>query len=112
MRNSFRGLAFWCWLMLHLCAFNAPGASGDENWDDRFGLPPGLNGTVSSVLTLGRYTYVGGSFTKAGETNAVGIARWDGKRWSALGPGLQGLVNALAARGTDLYVGGIFTLNG
>lgn len=58
--------------------------------------------------------YVGGTFTGAGCAAALGVARWDGTSWSALGSGLGGGgVKAMAVfddgTGPALYVGGTFT---
>lgn len=36
----------------------------------------GVTGTVNSMATTGRYVYVGGSFTKAGDKNSPYLARW------------------------------------
>ncbi|MFG0283092.1 MAG: hypothetical protein ACF8R7_01600 [Phycisphaerales bacterium JB039] len=64
--------------------------------------------------------FVGGFFQQAGGTPAAGIAKWDGREWSALGDGLSTrlpgrtfpAVYALAVyddgRGPALYVGGSF----
>lgn len=62
--------------------------------------------------------YAGGNFTRAGDVDARGIARWNGQEWSALaepGSSLNGVdapVEALALRGRDLYVAGQFTTAG
>jgi len=58
--------------------------------------------------------YVGGSFTAAGGTPAVAIARWDGSAWSALGSGLPSGSGVTCmtvfddGSGPALYVGGVF----
>src|SRR5262245_29600654 len=54
---------------------------GDGYWDPRFDLPPGVNGAVASVVSMGRDVFVGGEFTIAGNKNIEGLARWDGKEW-------------------------------
>jgi hypothetical protein len=57
--------------------------------------------------------YAGGQFTSAGGVNVMGIARWDGGAWSAVGSGVDGDVDALAfdANG-NLYAGGVFSTAG
>lgn len=52
--------------------------------------------------------YVGGDFEHAGTTSALGVARWDGSTWSALGGGLDGSAAALVSFEGSLYVGGFF----
>ena len=82
------------------------------SWDTQFALPPGLNGEVHALVSVGNDLYVGGFFTKAGPVPANGVAKWDGTNWSALGEGVDGWVWALAAVGNNLYVGGQFTRAG
>ena len=57
---------------------------------------------------VGSNVYVGGIFRSVGGVPAVGLARWNGKTWSAVG-GFKGVALALASDGTNLYVGGAFT---
>ena len=75
-------------------------ASGDENWDDRFG-PRGTNGPLQTIAVSGTNVYVGGYFTTVGETIARNIARWNSTTgtWSALGSGVDGRVDAIAVSG-------------
>lgn len=88
-------------------------STGDENWADLFTLPGTNNaGTemtpVVALATYGGSVYIGGSFTVAGMVVAKGIAKWDGRNWSALGSGIDaGKVNALA-----VDAGGVFTTAG
>lgn len=96
---------------------------GDEQWDDRF-LPPGLsNGAsplashgIGALAAKGSEVYVGGAFTTAGGILANNIAKWDGRRWSALGSGVSGgnmtRVLAIAFHGNEVYVGGDFSSAG
>jgi hypothetical protein len=67
-----------------------------------------LDGPVHAVLFSGETLYAGGEFRTAGGLPARGVARWDGRRWHALGAGLDGAVWALAARGGEIYAGGEF----
>jgi trimeric autotransporter adhesin len=95
------------------------GTLSDAAWDDRFGAPGVTCCLVSSeyihvARTHGNDVYVGGEFTtmaNLGGTNA--IARWDGRRWHALGAGLRfegfaGEVYDIAISGDDVYVVGEF----
>jgi hypothetical protein len=78
----------------------------------------GTDDTVLALAVIGRDLYAGGHFVSAGDVEAVYIARWNGREWSALGEGIRGSsgsfphVSALVAIGTDLYAGGRFTVAG
>ena len=88
------------------------------------GLGSSVGGPVLALTLFddgaGPALYVGGAFGRAGAIpNANGVARWDGKEWSALGSGLFNsdpnqpmLARALAVfdegSGPALYVGGNF----
>jgi hypothetical protein len=70
---------------------------------------------VTAMATDGSNVYVAGNFAVAGGVAAVGIARWDGTNWFALGSGLasvSNLVAAISVSGGDVYVGGQFTMIG
>jgi trimeric autotransporter adhesin len=99
-------------------------------WSAVGGGVAGPASTFVSVLALevfddgnggGPALYAGGSFTSAGGVPALGIARWDGASWSAVGGGmgvttLSGGVFALRVfddgSGPALYAGGAFTIAG
>lgn len=100
----------------------AGGASANciARWDGTnwFGLTSGISGQSS---TFGKAVYalagdgagniyVGGSFTSGGGTNALGVAKWNGSAWSALGLGMSnGAVFALTCDASgNLYAGGKF----
>jgi trimeric autotransporter adhesin len=86
------------------------GESAKGTWDSRFTLPPGLNGSVNAMVSMGQFLVVGGSFSRAGGVEARGVALWDGSRWWPLsGAGVDGPVYALALSNDGLYVGGIFS---
>jgi hypothetical protein len=91
--------------------FAAPSASGV--WSSQFGLPPGANGPVYAMATVGTNLYVGGGFTQIAGVHARHIAKFDGQTWSESGAGLpEGewpWVFALCGDGTNLYVGGRFS---
>jgi hypothetical protein len=77
----------------------------------------GLNSNVYAIAVSGGAVYVGGSFTKA--TNSDGtvvtvnrIAKWDKAKWWPLGLGMNNKVSALAVSGTLVYAGGNFTTAG
>ncbi len=90
----------------------ASAATGDENWDDIFGLPTIRYGTVHTVTVAGENVYIGGSFSSAGLIPANNVARWDGRRWHPLGAGVNGYVYAIAVMDDKVYVGGDFTQAG
>ncbi|HYF66419.1 MAG TPA: hypothetical protein VD886_26560, partial [Herpetosiphonaceae bacterium] len=91
---------------------------GDENWSAQFRYP-GINGKVAAIVVAPNGdVYAGGTFSQADDERALGVARWDGERWHALGAGIGGggldgdccfEVEALAL-GPDgsLYAGGRF----
>lgn len=74
-------------------------------------LGKGTNGVVKGVAVAGGKVYVGGAFTRAGDTAALNIAVWDTttRQWSPMGGGVDGEVRAIAVVGTDVYVGGSFS---
>ena len=57
------------------------------------------------LAAVGNYRYIGG-------TLANYAARWDGRRWYALGTGLNGDSGAITTYENDLIVGGLFTTAG
>ncbi len=71
---------------------------------------------VAELLWSAPYLYAAGDFAVRDaadpNTTAVGVARWDGVNWSALGTGINagvlGRAWALAKIGNDIYVGGTF----
>jgi hypothetical protein len=71
---------------------------------------------VYALAMLGSDLYVGGNFYQAGGVDANGIARWDGRNWSAVGGSVfyqdVGAVYAMTVSGSDLYVGGYFLTAG
>jgi hypothetical protein len=92
------------------------------------GVNAGELGAVNALAVFddgsggGPALYAGGFFTTAGGMTVNGIARWDGRNWSALeGPGYTGVngwIKALAVfddgsgGGPALYAGGVFTTAG
>lgn len=89
-----------------------PTATAANAWDTRFGMP-GVEGKVTAMaIAPNGDLFVGGDFTEAGGMAAQHIARWDGRRWHAMGDGINGNVTALAVDGNDLYVGGDFEVAG
>jgi hypothetical protein len=84
----------------------------DANWVSMGGVN-GANSAVNAAVIDGSGNlYIGGGFTIVGDTEAIGIAEWNGSSWSALGSGINGGVFALAVSGATLYAGGTFTTAG
>ncbi len=93
-------------------------ANGIARWDGRMwtGLGDGVrtgiyDGVVRALALRGKELYAGGQFATAGGEDVNNIARWNGRRWTALGSGIRGhLENVLAigVSGDDVYVGGMF----
>ena len=115
----------WCWMEKSsriLCAQRVGWIKGplsekdtvaaDENWDDRFVGPPGVDGEVSVIAVNGNDVYVGGWFSNIRGLPVNNIAKWDGSNWSALGSGVTGDVTsgvgAIAVNGNVVYAGGSF----
>jgi hypothetical protein len=101
-------------LVLTWMTFNAEAqTSGNENWDARFGVVPGVNGTVNAVVSSGSAIYIGGRFTAIGSVSATNLAQWDGAQWAPLGAGVDGTVLAIAVSANgDVYAGGTFSAAG
>ena len=99
---------------LLISTLTAPAAvPDDKHWDNQFG-PPGVNSQAYGIAAIGNKIYAVGSFTAAGNTKALGAARFDGTNWFPLNGGLSGggvnpTVICAAADSNYLYVGGIFT---
>jgi RHS repeat-associated protein len=89
-----------------------------------------VDAAVFSLAACGTNLFVGGDFTSAGDqTNANGIAVWNGVGWRTIGGGLlakvygpsgeqrlprsenftNGMVYSISPYGNSVYVGGIFT---
>ena len=89
-------------------------AAADEHWDTQFG-PPGADGLVTSIATRGTDVLITGSFTSAGESGCLGIAKWDGANWSGFGSGFAWgsgpFAYTVTTRGSEVFVGGIFITN-
>lgn len=88
--------------------------TADETWS---GLGNGLSlegaqGFARTLLVTDDEIWAGGAFTRSGEVETTGVARFDRNtaQWEALGDGLNNTAWALVL-GTDgtLYVGGQFT---
>ena len=99
-------------LVLH-CVLSAFAAE-DDHWDTQFG-PPGADGLVTAIACRGSDVYMTGTFTSAGESSCLGIAKWNGANWSGFGSGFawgSGPVGfSVATHGLDVYVGGVFITN-
>lgn len=88
-------------------------------WDGAAWQPLGV-GTDADVFALtvfddgsGPALFVGGNFNRAGDLDGtLGIAKWDGQNWSAVGNGTTSMVYSMVVfddgNGDALYVGGGF----
>jgi hypothetical protein len=99
---------------------------GDQNWDNRFGLPgtsdldSPYGDTIGSVVFIEDDVYVGGWFIGAGGVYAPFIARWNTsvEQWFTFGNLISGSptnrVNAsvMKVRNNDIYVAGHFSSAG
>lgn len=93
-------------------------ANGVAMWDGHTwaalgdGVRTGVyDGVIRALALRGKDLYAGGQFTTAGDVDVYNIARWNGRRWSALGSGIRGnleRVLAIGVSGSDVYVGGTF----
>lgn len=82
---------------------------GDQ-WDTTF-TTNGADDQVNAIVPDGTGGfYIGGEFDSVQGSPAVGIARWNGSSWTALGSGINGQINAIAVSGNDVYVGGSFNV--
>src|SRR5438067_2198191 len=96
-------------LLLSRCFAGNPTFS-DANWIS-FDDLPGADGTVDVTAVDGKGNlYIGGLFTRVGNTDARYIAKWDGSAWSTLGQGMDNAVEALAFSSDDktVYASGAF----
>ena len=105
---------------------------GGTNWNVvGYSQPVAYNSAVFSLAACGSNLFAGGDFTWAGnQTNANGIAVWNGSAWSTIGqglltrpvadelgdtnyPGLESttnpLVYSISPHGTVIYIAGAFT---
>jgi hypothetical protein len=93
--------------LAHLAVWNG------STWSESIaGASQAPNGTVRALASRGDELFAGGDFVLAGGERVSGSARWDGRRWRALGSGVDGTVQAIAVGGSDVYFGGEFTTAG
>ncbi len=71
------------------------------------------NGDITAISVQGDRIYVGGRFTEVDGVAAIGIAVWNGSRWSALGGGITQVesdrIDAIIEVDGRVYAGGIFS---
>ena len=106
----------------HFCSAGGVRTAGVARWDGSGwsaldgGVRTGIyDGVVRALAWSGKDLYAGGQFLSAGDTPVYNVARWDGRRWSALGRGVQGNLEQVLAIGVssrDVYVGGVFNSAG
>ncbi len=105
--------------LVAMVGLSAPRAAAqcEPTWQEGFAFGD-VASTVYDQLVFddgnGPALYIAGGFASAGGTSARGVARWNGKAWSALGGGVQGRVEALAVVEEGglpiLYAGGAFSM--
>jgi len=79
-----------------------------KSWNNAYG---GVYGSINSVVSIGDYIYVGGSFTSVGQnTLANNVAAYNVKtgQWSTLNRGVDGTVYKLLNYGGSLLAVGAF----
>ncbi|HAS82283.1 MAG TPA: hypothetical protein DCS43_06320, partial [Verrucomicrobia bacterium] len=77
------------------------------------------DGRIAALAHDGTYLYAAGGFDRAGEVDAVGVARWNGSAWKTMGPGLgpqsaggktlDNYPSAMLFDGSSVIAGGGFT---
>lgn len=67
---------------------------------------------VNALFSYNGILYAGGDFKSTTIRGANGIAKWDGKSWTAMASGVEGYVSAFALYEGSLYVGGTFVKAG
>lgn len=78
-------------------------------------IPGGLDSTVRVLYVdpQANLLYMGGHFIEvAGNTNAAGVAVYNGSAWSSLGTGVNSYVRAITKYNGNIIVGGDFTIAG
>lgn len=95
-------------------SFGVPEAETEHiaMWDGSgwHALGEGVNGTVFHLAHDGSSLYAAGTFYRAGDVDALKIARWDGARWWPLNDSTQRItsVTAIAVADHGLYIGAYF----
>jgi trimeric autotransporter adhesin len=72
---------------------------------------PGIHGEASSLCVVHGTLFLGGRLTLTGG-EPLGVARWDGSSWQALGSGVNGWTLAFQDYGGALWLGGDFSRAG
>lgn len=84
-----------------------------SRWTD---LGSDFDGAISRMVLHRGRLFVGGTFERAGDSPASGIAMWSGSRWMPVGSGVAGgawpRVRDLASTPEGLWVCGDFTMAG
>lgn len=82
-------------------------------WTD---LGSNFDGAISRMVVHRGRLFVGGTFERAGDSPAAGIAMWTGSRWMPVGSGVAGgtwpRVSDMASTPEGLWVCGDFTMAG
>lgn len=81
-------------------------ATGIVRWNgSAYSAVPIAAGQVNSLVVNGGSLYVGGNVAPTAGTS-IGILKYDGTTWSALGTLANTVVSSIAFSGSDMYIGG------
>ncbi len=91
----------------------SPFTEGNEDWDDQFGEPAGINGEVKALGSdAAGNLYVGGAFTSINGNTALkyfAVWNYNSKTWSNLGNAVfDNYVEEILYYNGSVYVGGAF----
>ena len=107
-------MKFWKGIFYVLIFLTGTRLFGQDNstghWKE---LAEEKEGSIYRFFVFHDTLYAGGDFSQIGGVSAENIARWDGKKWMAMGTGANSDVYSFAEYRGQLYMGGAFdTIDG